>query len=92
MENEFTMNFSIDKYAAYCGLSKSHFIRAFHNEYGISPKKYITNLRVSHAKELLIHTDISIGNISRMCGYNDPLYFSRVFGKNVGISPKAYRG
>lgn len=63
----------------------------FKETMGIPPTKYIINLRVSLAKELLEFSDFSISEISLMCGYENLHFFSRVFKENTGLSPTEYR-
>ena len=58
---------------------------------GMTPMQYITFLRITRAKELLRSTDYSIQEISSMVGYENPLYFSRIFKKQTGYSPSEYR-
>lgn len=47
--------------------------------------------RISRAKHLLVTTNYSVNHIGRIVGYTDPLYFSRVFKRKAGVSPKHYR-
>ena len=53
--------------------------------------EYVTGKRMEKAKKLLRDTDRSSGEIARAVGYKDPHYFSFVFKKTQGISPKEYR-
>jgi YesN/AraC family two-component response regulator len=57
----------------------------------MSPVKYINSLRVEKAKELLIKTNMLIGEISETVGINDIQYFSRMFNEIEGISPLKYK-
>jgi AraC-like DNA-binding protein len=58
---------------------------------GMSPKEYIIKLRLDRSMELLQCTDLSVGEISDIVGYQDPLYFSKLFKRKLGVSPAAYR-
>lgn len=58
------------------------------NEIGFSA--YVQNLRINRAIEFMKHKEISVKAIAGYCGYNDPLYFSKVFKKKTGLSPKEY--
>lgn len=58
---------------------------------GLTPLQYIIELRLRDAKNLLRNTKQSVGEIGREVGYDDAFYFSRIFKKNIGISPKEYR-
>ncbi len=74
------------------GYNKDYLRKLFMKEYGESPLEYLNMLRISQAKDLLKKMKIySIGEVSTLCGFNDPLYFSRVFKKKTGHSPKEYR-
>lgn len=53
--------------------------------------EYLEQLRISKAKELLRFTEKGIGEIGSLCGFTDSHYFSRVFMKVEGISPREYR-
>ncbi len=58
---------------------------------GLPPTKYIINLRMNLAKDLLEFSDFTISEISLMCGYENLHFFSRVFKENTGLSPTEYR-
>ncbi len=81
----------IEEYAASRGFSTCWFIRCFKQVTGSTPLQYILNLRISNAQSLLESTDSSITEIANFVGYENPLYFSRLFCKQIGISPKEYR-
>jgi len=72
-------------------LDSAYFSRLFKSRTGMSPKKYILNLRLDRAKELLKKTDYNINEISITVGFGDPLYFSRIFCKSEGMTPTEYR-
>ena len=57
----------------------------------ISPAQYILSLRMVNAQSLLENTEYNIGEIAEIVGYDNPLYFSRVFKKEYGVSPAQYR-
>jgi YesN/AraC family two-component response regulator len=57
---------------------------------GIGFNQYLSNTRIKHALQLLNYGIKSIKNVAILCGFNDPLYFSKVFKNIVGISPKDY--
>ena len=65
--------------------------KEFKAQMGISPTKYIINLRMQKATELLETTNYSIKEISVLCGYEDYNFFTRVFKSCMGISPTLYR-
>ena len=73
------------------GVSNPTLIRMFHEYCGKSPMEHLTEMRMELAKNLLESTDLSIKEIAGRVGYNDPLYFSSVFRKFSGMSPRAFR-
>ncbi|NBJ92698.1 helix-turn-helix domain-containing protein [Parablautia muri] len=87
----FTQAISIEEYAAGHHMSISWFIRSFKRYMGMTPMQYITSIRINKAKELLKNTNCSIQEISGLVGYENPLYFSRIFRKQTGLSPSQYR-
>lgn len=77
---------------ARCADRNPQYISAvFSRECGISIGEYITSLRVEEAKRLLRATNAPIGDIAQTVGYQDPKYFSRIFRKQTGLYPRAYR-
>lgn len=81
----------IDALAAYCGLSRSRFLDVFRRAAGMPPHQYLQQLRLNSCKSMLISTSLSVADIARLSGYDDPLYFSRIFKRRVGLSPTAFR-
>jgi AraC family transcriptional regulator of arabinose operon len=74
-----------------CHLSVSRFAHLFRAVTGTSPLRYLENLRIWKSQELLIGTSAPIKEISQAVGFADPLYFSKVFRRNLGSGPRAYR-
>ena len=72
-------------------MSTSWFNRSFRSAMGTSPMKYILNIRIRNAQTLLETTDYSISVIASLVGYDNPMYFSRLFRKAKGITPSRYR-
>lgn len=82
---------SIQELADYVNFSPSRFSALFKKSFGLFPLQYIINYRIKRACDLLRHTDISITEIANMVGFEDSLYFSRIFKKQTGFSPSQYR-
>ena len=82
---------SIDKYLEGKSINSNIFFKKFKAYTGLSPLQYLLDIRISNAKSLLEDTDYTISEISSIVGYDNPLYFSRLFHKHVGKSPKEYR-
>lgn len=82
---------NIEKYAQSLHISPCWFIRRFKAVVKQTPMQYILSIRLANAKLLLETTSYNITEISNAVGYDNPLYFSRLFSKHVGISPSEYK-
>ena len=82
---------SIDEYAENNHFSVSWFIRNFKQYTGFTPMQYILAQRIYNAEILLQNPSHNLTEIASMIGYDNPLYFSRIFKKAKGISPSEYR-
>lgn len=82
---------NLDSLATVFCVNKYHLVRKFKETFGSTVNQYITNERVTHAKELLRFTDYTITEIGTKIGFNDGAYFTRVFKKEEGISPSEFR-
>ena len=81
----------LDTMAAAANLSKYHFSTKYKGLTGYSPIKHFLNMKMEQACHLLDSTDMGVGAIAAQLGYEDPLYFSRLFRKTIGFSPRSYR-
>lgn len=91
VQRNITQNITLRDIAGACACSESTVSHLFKEHTNQSVKKYILNLRISQAQQLLLASDISITNIALLCGFSNTNYFSTVFKKETGISPSAYR-
>ena len=82
---------NVEDYALLRGMSASNFYRVFKQISGSTPLQYILKLRLSNAQNLLENSNLSIAEIASAVGYENPLYFSRLFNKHIGVSPSEYR-
>ncbi|MCI8836149.1 MAG: AraC family transcriptional regulator [Ruminococcus sp.] len=89
--DHYNLNLCIEDYAASRGMSVSWFIRNFKEYTGTTPMQYIVSIRITNAQMLLETTSYSITEIGNIVGYENPLYFSRIFRKQKGFSPSAYK-
>ena len=91
MRNSLHQELSLDTLAHYSQLSKFHFAKKFKELTDSSPIQHFINMKIQHACSQLDNSDIAIKDIASGLGYSDPYYFSRLFKKLVGMSPKQYR-
>lgn len=75
----------------YVGYSQSHFSAVFKKHTGQSPLAYFNRLKIEYACRLLKETDLKMNQICYKIGIDDPFYFSRMFSKQMGMSPTEYR-
>ena len=82
---------SLSHIANLMSLSESHFVRIFKKYTNQTFIEYLQNMRIEKSCHLLLHTDLSIKEISNLVGYTNVDYFRTLFGKKIGTSPKEYR-
>ncbi len=87
----YNKNINIKEYAISHNMSISWFIQSFRKYASTTPAQYIQTLRISNSKMLLETTDYNITEIAKLVGYENPLYFSRLFRKQCGKSPSQFR-
>ena len=81
----------IDELAHKLGISGSYFCLLFKNRFSMTFVEYVTLQRMEAAKFMLVHSDKSITTIGSGVGYQERRYFTKVFQKQTGMSPKEYR-
>jgi AraC-like DNA-binding protein len=84
-------NVSLEVVAEVCGLSVSHFSRAFRKTTGLAPHAWLQQARVEHAMALLRQRIHSLSEIALACGFVDQSHFTRVFVQRVGLTPGSWR-
>ena len=90
-KNYRTGKIDVNKYAEMLDLSKDRVSVIFKNRFGHAPYQYQIMLRMQDATDLLLHTDLSIGEIAEKLGYKNQLYFSTAYRKQMGVSPSEMR-
>lgn len=83
-------NLSISRLAQACGLSRSHFSRAFRGSTGLSPHQWLTQMRIERAKTLLSEPR-PVAEVALDCGFSDQAHLARVFSRLVGLTPSQWR-
>lgn len=82
---------NLERLSNFLGISPSYFSMLFSQTKGITFKQYVIQKRLTHAKQLLQETNLTIHEISAKTGFNDPNYFSKLFKANQKINPQSYR-
>lgn len=88
-------DFALDEFIRSLPFHYDYLRKLFKKEVGLTPLEYMTQLRMKRACVLLTMQgaeNYSISEIAQLCGFDDPLYFSRVFKKKYGVSPSAFAG
>ncbi len=91
IQSNFQKDLSLDEVSRQLDLSSYYFSKLFKEETGSNFLEYVTGLRMEKAKELLLSENYSMKEICSAVGYSDPNYFSRIFKKNIGVTPTEYR-
>lgn len=91
MHKDYAQNRPVSDYAALCHLSESRFSHAFKERTGLSPKAYLTRIRVDNACLLLGDRTVSLADAAREVGIEDLNYFSRLIKKHTGHTPTYFR-
>ncbi|WMJ86263.1 AraC family transcriptional regulator [Anaerocolumna sp. MB42-C2] len=90
IEQNYSRHLTVQDVADYTGISRSQLYRLFMGQYRQSPIHIIMEYRIRQACQLLSTTKLSISSVGYSVGFEDSLYFSRVFKKIMGFSPKEY--
>lgn len=91
ISNELSKPLTVQELSRLLGVSVSWLNVKFKAYTGMPPMQYIITQKIAHAEHLLYTTDYPIAEIAQICGYDDPLYFSRLFHRHTKMSPREYR-
>ncbi|EOU1110068.1 AraC family transcriptional regulator [Clostridium perfringens] len=91
INSNFMYSITVQEIADYVNLSRSYLYKMFIKNLGISPQRYLINLRMYKATLLLKGTKLPIGEVASSVGYSDSLLFSKTFSKHFSMSPLNYR-
>ncbi len=91
MRNALDQPFDLARLARQGGYGNRHFSRQFHRVTGLTPRDWFIRQKMQHARTLLTLPNMMVKDVANRLGYDDPLYFSRLFKRTVGVSPAEYR-
>lgn len=91
LSSDLARNIELKALARECGLSVSHFSRAFRHSTGAAPHRWLLEYRVDTAKPLLRDRELALSAVALACGFADQSHFTRTFTRVVGVSPGAWR-
>ena len=91
IDEHYGEDLSIQFLAEKMGVHRAHLFNSFKMDTGYSPKEYLLYVRMQNAKSMLRRTKRSVAEVAFQVGYHDPLSFSKIFRKKIGMSPLQYR-
>ena len=91
IQNNYLEPVRVADIADYVGVSRGYLHKLFLKYVGQSPQDYLIGCRMTRGAELLSVTELSIEEIALSCGYTDPLAFSRIFKRRIGMTAREYR-
>lgn len=91
LEDHYDEVVSMTEMAKLAGHSPTHFNRRFRQIFGMAPIRFLHALRIEKARQLLVETDRSVGEIAVGSGYHDQSHFTRHFRRLTGVAPGKYR-
>jgi two-component system response regulator YesN len=91
IDENYNKDISLDDVSRSIDISPYYFSKLFKDGTGVNFIEYLTNIRIERAKKLLLNSDMNIKNICLDTGYSDPNYFSRIFKRQVGVTPTDFR-
>lgn len=91
IKQNYDRKISLEDIAGYVSLSRSYLSKLFKDETGQSLFSYINHVRIEKSKQFLLNDSITLVDIAGLCGFEDQSYFTKVFKKETGVSPKRFR-
>ncbi|MCL2343699.1 MAG: AraC family transcriptional regulator [Firmicutes bacterium] len=83
--------YGVEELSEALGVSKSHLVRSFSANLGLTPGRYLTKMRVEAVKALLLRGDYTLETIAGLCGFSGANYLCKVFKKECGLTPTRWR-
>jgi len=91
LQQHYMNELSLEAVAEMFHFNASYFSNLFKQRTGVNFSEYVLDLRLKHARQLLADSDEKVAIISERCGFSSPAYFNKMFKREIGVSPKAFR-
>ena len=91
MREHYPELYGVEDLSDHLGVTKHHLVRVFHQCVGMTPGKYLTQVRLEAAKQLLCNQEYSLEVVASLCGFSGSNYLCRVFKKQTGQTPASWR-
>ena len=91
INTHYRQNITIEQLARKACMSRRNLFLQFKKTAGCSPIQYLLRLRISRATELLLYSELPVGDIAAQCGFSDSNYFCKIFRAQTGLSPRQFR-
>ncbi|WP_137652294.1 AraC family transcriptional regulator [Bifidobacterium moukalabense] len=91
IQQRFSDPLTLDDIASAASISRSQCCMLFRKYVGSTPNEYLIEQRIEHARALLAETGMGINEIAKACGFSSPSYFTNVFRRRCGATPRAFR-
>lgn len=92
INDNYSSKITLKELSTLCHISEGHLSRIFQRAMKKSAMEYLMDIRIEKSCHMLLTTSLSIGEIALRCGFNDYSYYSMIFKKCKGITPRGYRG
>ena len=91
IRNEYMSIYGVDDLSERLGVNKSHLVRTFSHTMGVTPGKYLVQVRIEAVKALLLDSGHTLETIAALCGFSGANYLCKVFKRETGLTPAAWR-
>jgi AraC-like DNA-binding protein len=91
IKQNYSRNYGVEELAEDLEVSKSHLVREFYKYTGITPGKYLSNVRIEAVKQVLVDSNLSLNAIALRTGFSGDNYLCKAFKKATGETPVSYR-
>ncbi len=91
IDEHYSEQITLDQLSKIIYINKSYIVTQFKKLFNVSPIQYLTLVRMEHAKNLLSSTSKSVTEIAAEVGFNNPVYFTEIFSRTIGVPPSVFR-